>query len=395
MKNNREKIHVFRVIPILLIIFATIANSVVLCFFNRVYWDEMICIGLLGLLFVSVFIFELEFERKHYGLAYNRSTTFSRVAAAYIFCCMLCELSMYIPEFFRPFMLLPLIMCAFSNEVIAFCSSMYLMLIFILASGGDFYEVVCYCISIVFSVILAKALSEKTMRIYIAAILLFLNEAVSVAFYYLANESVEYKVLIYGACNGVVLFLFAAFFYGRMRGDSSKELDNRLLDITSDDYSAVVALRNDFPGEYRHAKKVADVAYRCAKEIGLDAHLAEAAGFYYRIGKWQGEPHVPMGVDRAIELCFPVELVEILSEYYGEETALSSPISALVHMVDSLSIKLEAMSKDVGLSTWNQEMIIYQTLNEYSSMGLYDQSGLSMNQFLKARELLAKEKWTR
>ena len=36
-------------------------------------------------------------------------------------------------------------------------------------------------------------------------------------------------------------------------------------------------------------------------------------------------------------------------------------------------------------------MVIYQTLNDESSSGIYDSSGLTMNQFLKIREFLAKE----
>ena len=48
------------------------------------------------------------------------------------------------------------------------------------------------------------------------------------------------------------------------------------------------------------------------------------------------------------------------------------------------------MKEDVGLSQWNREMIIYQTLNEFSSSGIYDNSGLGMNQFLVIREYLTK-----
>ena len=50
---------------------------------------------------------------------------------------------------------------------------------------------------------------------------------------------------------------------------------------------------------------------------------------------------------------------------------------------------LEKTSKIAG--GWNKEMVIYQTLNEFSAQGLYDQSGLSMNMFLKIREYLVKE----
>ena len=42
-------------------------------------------------------------------------------------------------------------------------------------------------------------------------------------------------------------------------------------------------------------------------------------------------------------------------------------------------------------ASWSPEMVIYQTLNELSAAGTYDESGLSMNQFLKVRELLVHE----
>jgi len=90
-------------------------------------------------------------------------------------------------------------------------------------------------------------------------------------------------------------------------------------------------------------------------------------------------------------LCFPEDLVQILSEYYGEENLPSTPESALVHMIDGLLIKLELLENEVGTSKWNREVLIYQTLNEFSSAGLYDNSGMSINAFLKVREWLAKE----
>ena len=98
------------------------------------------------------------------------------------------------------------------------------------------------------------------------------------------------------------------------------------------------------------------------------------------------------GVEKAQALNFPMELIRIISEYNGEVHKPSTPESAIIHMIDSLTIKLDALNQDVAKSVWNHAMIIYQTLNEYSSVGLYDESGLSMNQFLKVREFLVKEK---
>ena len=77
--------------------------------------------------------------------------------------------------------------------------------------------------------------------------------------------------------------------------------------------------------------------------------------------------------------------------YNGEEALPSTIESAIVHMVDGLLKKLEVLDEDTVGSNWNQDMVIYQTLNEYSAAGLYDRSGLSMNMFLKIREYLVNE----
>ena len=62
---------------------------------------------------------------------------------------------------------------------------------------------------------------------------------------------------------------------------------------------------------------------------------------------------------------FPAELISILAEYYGEEQLPSSPESALVHMVDAVVIRLEAMEQNVGQSVWNRDIVIYQTVNDF------------------------------
>ena len=140
-----------------------------------------------------------------------------------------------------------------------------------------------------------------------------------------------------------------------------------------------------------HALKVAMIAGKCAAEICANEMEATAAGFCYRLGILEGEPFVEIGVRLAQENCFPDAVVQILSEYNGEQRLPSSKESAIVHMVDACVKKIELLSSQKLSSSWNQDMVIYQTLNELSASGIYDESGLSMNQFLKVRELLVRE----
>ena len=50
--------------------------------------------------------------------------------------------------------------------------------------------------------------------------------------------------------------------------------------------------------------------------------------------------------------------------------------------------EMEVLDSNAMKSEWNQNMVIYQTLNDFSAQGMYDESGLSMNMFLKIREYL-------
>ena len=143
--------------------------------------------------------------------------------------------------------------------------------------------------------------------------------------------------------------------------------------------------------DYSHARRVMLVAARCAAVVGADEHVCSAAGMYYRIGVLEGAPLAKNGVKMAQRACFPEKVIRIIGEYNGEEALPSTIESAIVHMVDGLLKKLEVLDEDTVGSNWNQDMVIYQTLNEYSAAGLYDRSGLSMNMFLKIREYLVNE----
>ena len=83
--------------------------------------------------------------------------------------------------------------------------------------------------------------------------------------------------------------------------------------------------------------------------------------------------------------------MQILEEYNGINRAPGTLESAIVQISDMIVTKFDLLDKDTFSAGWNRDIVIYQTMNEKSSEGLYDHCGLSMNQFLKIRELLVKE----
>jgi hypothetical protein len=389
--KSKEPVNLYRALSIVVLILATLGLTGILCVKSRLYLDECLCIFIFDFIFILIWLFELEYDRKQGGVSSNPQTNFVRLAAVYAGCCVLLFLMTFLPEFFRPVMVFPLLICAVSNPLMGVSVGLFLDILLALVAGGNFYALICYVTLTLLGSVLAQALVEKRYRICLSLLGLFLNMMIPDVLYYLCNKEVTKTGLLYSLGCGIVTALAEFFIFPWLWQGSAREVDNRLLDMVSEDFSEVKALKDFSMAEYHHASYVSDLAYRCADRAGLRKNVCLAGGFYYRMGQWLGEPCVKNGVDKADSLCFPEEVVTILAEYYGQEKLPSTPESALVHMVDALLLKLEAMRQDFPKSQWNSDILIYQTLNEFSQSGIYDASGMSMNQFLKVREFLAKE----
>ena len=85
------------------------------------------------------------------------------------------------------------------------------------------------------------------------------------------------------------------------------------------------------------------------------------------------------------------QVIHIIKEYDTNDFPPSSKESAIVNIVDNVITRNE-LAEEKGIeSGWNNDMIIYQALNQLSQDGTYDNSGLSMNEYLRIRDYLIKE----
>jgi len=388
---KEEKISIHRVLPIVGMIISAILASGVLCYLNKLEIDQIVCVGFLVLAFVPIIVFELTYERRRTMIGDNNQTTYKRAMTGFLICNLIMLGISFMPEYFRPVIILPLIMAAFSNDTLGLITGLFFNVLLAFTTGGSFYELLAYTVLVLVGGMLSKVLKHMEYRLYIGMIFLFSCVLFPNIFYYFANEEIVFSNLILGMVNGFVVAVYAIAFFPNVREKTYREKHYYYGDILTDDYIQVREVRNYSMSEYNHARKVSDIAYKYALRLDLDADLAAAAGFYYRLGRWEGDPPIENGVRKAQELCFPDALIQILREYNATDDLPSTPESALVHIIDGLLIKMELLDGEVGTSQWNREVLIHQTLNEFSSAGYYDKSGLSINAFLQIRGWLAKE----
>lgn len=388
---NTDRFSRYRLGSMAIMACATLLSTAAVCLIKRFYVDTWFCVLFIDLVYLMVFFFEIEYERTHRHLLDNTQTSFWWLCVCHCVCCVLTVLFSFLPPFFQPVFLIPILMSSCSNDIIALSTGLYSCMIVCLVQEGSYYELLGYLLMILLSSVLCKTIREKRYRFYISFLFFCIPLLVTCIFYYWTYGRITYMIYVYGMIVGSVTGTFVFFLYDRIKVAATEQPRRQLEDIIAPNYTRVLELRAYSMSEYHHAKLVSELAEQCAQELGLDKQLCAAAGFYYRMGKWVGEPHVDNGVIRAKQLCFPEELQQILAEYNGELERPSTKESALVHMIDALVIKLEVMQEEIASSKWNRDMVIYQTLNDLSVSGMYDESGLSINEYIKVRDFLAKE----
>ena len=353
--------------------------------------DQIITDIFLSILFFFLLVFCLAHARAGGNIAGNRAADYTLVRNVYMVFCILIYGFSFLPEYTAPVMLIPVFFAAVSDYLPAMAVGIYFDILLCITVHANFYELCAYAFLSLAGCVFAELLKEKKNRAGVFIILPCMEVTAAAVFHYLADYTFDLNMLLYAGVGGVITDLLILLLFGKISQYALTGKERSLDAIMKEDYPLLAEIRQYSKTDYEHAKKVSGLCERCASLIGADPGVAKAAGFYYRLGKIEGEPpYVENGVLIAQSNCFPQEVVNILAEYNGEQALPSTRESALVHMVESLVTRFEILDKNTVSSTWNYEVVIYQTMNETSSTGIYDESGLTMNQFLKIREFFVK-----
>lgn len=369
----------------------TVLASVFFAYQNRFLLDKVLVCLALDAVFLGLLFYVLESERTSLRLGSSASNDYGRISMCYGAVCLFMICFSFLPEFTVPAAVFALFFGLIANMSLSVFFTMFLCTLLCITADRTIYELAAYFLLTYAGLQAGRTMHEKKYRIWGLVILFSVSLCIPALFCYLAYSAFPQKLLIWNAGLGALSVLACRFAADRLYDKIDHEEHDAYERIISEEYPLVKDIKNYSRAEYVHALKVAMIAGKCAAEIGANEMEATAAGFYYRLGILEGEPFVENGVRLAQENCFPDAVVQILSEYNGEQRLPSSKESAIVHMVDACVKRMELLISQNLSSSWNQDMVIYQTLNEVSATGIYDVSGISMNQFLKIRERMVRE----
>lgn len=380
-----------RYINVILMFLVTLVFTAVLCLKEGVWLDQMVCLVVLDMIFLLLFLFILEHNRMLKIISGNKETNYRKVFMGYALLAGVSLLCSFFPEFTKPVIILPILMTLLCNVELAFCTSAFFMAELAIVMNITTMELVSSYVMILFGCMVARAIDTHCKKLWYGLVILCLSITVPMLFYYLHYQEYYFPIMIWGCLEGIVIGIFLHFSAEKILSFRNLEVAAVLVDVLDEDFPLIRELKRFSRQEYKHARRVSDISKRCAKLVNANEQICAAAAFYYRIGIIDGDEIQKNGVRIAENHCFPEDITRIIYEYYGVEQPPSTIESAIVQMVDAVVKKIEVFDPTTMSSNWNQDMVIYQTLNEYSAQGMYDKSGLSMNMFLKIREYLVNE----
>ena len=357
---------------------------------NELMPDQILFISATGLIMLSLFIYTVMSERKK-GTIIFESTSYIRLFFIILIQWVINQIYPYEPEFLPVFMFIAFLILPGMGLICAFEFISYDVLLFCITTQPDSYVLVYLLCEVSMGVLFSALMlenyreGERELR---TSILLGITTCFNMLFYfYNANHFVSKENLIISVMFGIGFLMFGLFIYPLFIQFFKREKNALFRAILSNSAMFRQEIKNFSESEYAHALRVSELSASAAGAISCDTRLARAGGLYYRLGKIYDKDN-----SRAIKImednCFPREVIDIVYEYNGIMRRPTTRESAIIHMVDNVITRIELMNDGSMKSSWNQDMVIYQILNELSQKGIYDNSGLSMNQYLKVRDFL-------
>lgn len=393
--TSEERIYPKRVASLLLFVAATIFFMAVNAYHGSLATGGFICEALIIVPACLVTVLLIVHLRKNKTLWYQDTDYLTFVLIYVLTNAILIASSFLVPDFLLPVGLCAFLIASSGNSTLAIASSLLMTVSLSFAERYDgsiyglfFCEVI---IAVGLSDIIIKAGKKERAFLFllVTAVCCVLPLAVRYFEKLTLTKNDLYFSLGLSIITGAVSIAVMPALYHRLHMERSYRYET----ILDDDYSLINEIKLFSEDEYERARKLSVVSLKAAREIGADAALAAAGGLYYRVGLLRGDREIEHAVQIAGEHGFPDQLISILYEYQGLIRKPTSRESAIVHMTDAVMRRLDAISKqsDQMESGWNRQMLIYSALNELSTSGFYDDSPITMNQFLKIRDVLAKE----
>ncbi|MCF0129135.1 MAG: hypothetical protein HUJ70_11205, partial [Pseudobutyrivibrio sp.] len=308
-RNNRFSVKRFS--SLIGIFIAITSANIFLALNNNVLLDTIVCLLAINISFVLVFIVYLIRNRLDKKLPEKVYIDYSKILLTILVCLTVSiAFSVFYPAFFLPVIIIPVLISNVLNEGLNITFSLYLVIIISICQGLSIFTLLSYIILVLFGMMLSDFLKDfrKIEFLFSMILVLAINVLIPIVFYYFAYLEINQNIFLYSIASGLISCLFICIYNWLINKTIKNSEENIYNYILDENYELVSDIRRYSNAEYKHALRVSRFSKICAAEIGANESIASCGGFYYRLGKMEGEPEIDNAIKVANNHCFPTPI---------------------------------------------------------------------------------------
>ena len=391
LKRKGEKyFSIRRIIYCVLCFLAFFAFEIVLAFTKRSGLDVLILCIIITAILLILFVLELR-NLRLFGIILYDGTSYRNIFIGITLALIIGFAGSEFNNYLFPAAAIAIVLTAFMDMRLSLTIGLFINIVFTVLSESGIYVFMNTVLLLLIGAVLSDLRRDSRISIVCTLLIVILQAVLPEIFYYFERFSYEkdlfYNSVILGLIDALLLCIIFPLLHKSEKNEKQAVFEN----ILDDDYSLVSDIRHFSVAEYEHARRVERASRKCAELVNADSFIAAAGGFYYKLGVMYGEPERENAIKAAIDHCFPKEVIEIISEYKQEDFLPKTKEEAIVNIVSEVITRLELIDSDTLNGGWNKSMVIIKLCNDRSAKGIYDDSGLGLNQFLKIRDYLSGE----
>ena len=365
----------------------SIVAAVTYYFLKLFELKDVVILTVFCLLFLATFIFSFEYNYSFSQSIKNIHHDISKMAIVY---CVFFVISAVVAGF--------VIDCPIYMAVgIAFCMvmpfnsgiilTMYYCVFFAVVYRCSVYEIAIYLIIGLFGGMLSFALKRERFRFYLIFAEFMLPVTLLYLLQYINGRTTDYKLLVNNIVIAFINVLVIQVYFILLDKLDKPVKPLSMEYVLNDKFPLVLLMKNASVEKYNHARKVGLLSSRLAKHIKADVEVSTIAGFYYAMCDNDEDDPIEFALDLGRKNDLPGEVIDILSAYKGIKRPIFSREGAVIEIADHILTTLPSrVREEVPIN-----LTIMAMMNDMSKTGILDESGLSMNSFIKARDYLAEE----
>lgn len=385
MDKLKKKYSYKRIFFIVLMVVVTVVMDFAISFFTKMDEYDLINLIITSLILLVVAVIWLEFDRVSHDFSDEKYGNYGRIFVTFMISCVMIVGCCFFKLTVIPISIISLGISIITGPVTGIVFGSYFSVIYFSVLNVDYRFFVLYLILTIVGATLARLFCDKETYIGGSIIMLCTYVICCIGIFFAVDQIISLEAILYAAINGV-LSVGISIFHGIIISTRIDNVQSKKIEaLIHEDCNIRLEMHEKNPESYFESVAISEMAYVAAGTIGADANLAKAAGLYSKVGIIAGENIETNNTIVSDIYDFPTNLIQILHELALKDGKPTSKESGIVYMAMKCNKAFGVLKNDTIRNGWNKEIVLQQVFNNATNDGSLENSGITMNEFVKIK----------